>query len=77
MDNFARALLAAERILEESQYVDLRKARYASFDSGKGQAFEQKKMSLSDLADYANTQGEPAQNSGRQEIFENIINRYI
>lgn len=77
MDNFARALLAAESILTDSQYKKLRADRYASFDSGKGQAFEQKSLSLTDLADYAAKHGEPTQRSGRQELFENIINRHI
>lgn len=77
MDNFARALLAAESILTDSQYKKLRADRYASFDSGKGQAFEQKSLSLTDLADYAAEHGEPTQRSGRQELFENIINRHI
>ena len=36
MDVFARALLIAEKILAESPYKAMRKARYASFDSGKG-----------------------------------------
>ena len=74
---FARALLAAHRILEDSEYKAWRKERYASFDQGSGADFEGGKMSLTDLYQYAADHGEPAQRSGRQELFENLINDYI
>lgn len=77
MDAFARALLAADAILEKSAYKKMREARYASFDSGKGQEFEQGKLSLSDLADIAIAKGEPKQISGQQELYENIINQFV
>lgn len=77
MDTFARALLAAEEILTKSDYKAFRKSRYASFDSGKGKAFEEGKLSLEDLRAYAIEQGEPAMISGKQEYLENIINRFI
>jgi xylose isomerase len=77
MDAFARALITANDILEKSPYLALRKNRYASFDAGKGHDFETGKMTLEDLRNYALTNPEPAQISGKQEIFENIINQYI
>jgi xylose isomerase len=77
MDAFARALLAADAILQQSDYQKFRKARYASFDSGKGKAFEEGKLSLEDLRTYAIEQGEPAITSGKQEWIENLVNRYI
>ena len=76
-DAFARALVAADHILHHSEYRKLRAERYASFDSGDGKAFEQGKMSLEDLRNYAATHGEPKVISGRQEFFENLINRHI
>ena len=76
MDAFARALLAADAVLERSNYRQLRAARYQSFDSGSGQAFEQGKLSLADLAAWAAQNGEPEQRSGRQERFENLISRF-
>ena len=76
-DIFARALLAADRILSESQYSKIRKARYASFDTGKGKDFENGKLSLEDLYNLSlNTDDLPLQ-SGKQEMLENIINQYI
>jgi xylose isomerase len=77
IDVFARALITADNILSKSEYKKLRAVRYASFDKGEGKDFEQGKLSLEDLRNYAIESGEPAIQSGRQEYFENIINRYI
>jgi xylose isomerase len=77
MDAFARALLTAESILERSDYKKIRSERYETFQSGKGKEFEEGKLSLEDLREYAIGKGEPAVQSGRQEYLENIINRFI
>jgi xylose isomerase len=77
MDSFARALLTADSILNKSDFKKLRKERYTTFDSGKGKDFEEGKLSLEDLRAYAIENGEPAMKSGKQEYFENIINRFI
>lgn len=77
MDIFARALITADNILQKSDYKKIRGDRYASFDSGQGAAFEQGKLSLEDLKNYAATSGEPEKRSGRQEYLENMINRHI
>lgn len=77
MDTFARALLTADNILNKSDYKKLREERYATFDSNKGKEFEEGKLSLEDLRTYAIENGEPAVKSGKQEYFENIINRFI
>jgi xylose isomerase len=77
MDSFARALLVADAILNKSPYKKMRAERYASFDSGKGKEFENGKLSLSELRDLATELGEPALTSGKQELYENIINQFI
>jgi xylose isomerase len=77
IDTFARALVVANDILEKSEYRKFRKQRYASFDSGKGKEFEQGKLTLEDLRQYAIENGEPEVRSGKQEWLENIVNRYI
>jgi len=77
VDAFARALITADNILQSSDYKKLRQERYSSYDSAKGKEFEQGKLSLEDLRNYAIERGEPETKSGRQEYFENIINRYI
>ena len=77
MDAFARALLIADSILQQSDYKKLRAARYSSFDSGKGKAFEEGKLTLEELRDIAVANGEPQQTSGKQEKFEQLISMYI
>lgn len=77
MDVFARALLVADQVLQHSDYLSIRKNRYASFDSGKGKEFENGNLTLDQLASLAISLGEPAVSSGKQEYLENVINRYI
>ncbi len=77
MDAFARALVTAADILEKSDYKKMRKTRYASFDNGAGNDFEKGKLSLEDLRNIAAKSNEPAQISGKQELYEAIINMYI
>ena len=77
MDIFARALLIAIDILENSDYNKLRTQRYASFDCDLGKKFENKELTLVDLSNIAHAEGEPKQTSGKQELFENIINQHI
>lgn len=77
MDAFARALIAAADILEKSPYNKLRAERYASFNDAEGKAFEEGKLSIEDLRNYAIANGEPKIISGRQEYLENLINRYV
>ncbi|TDS17489.1 xylose isomerase [Sphingobacterium paludis] len=77
MDNFARALVIADNILQKSDYKKIRADRYASFDAGAGADFEAGKLSLEELRNYAVQHGEPAIISGKQEYLENLINRYI
>ncbi|MDA9067726.1 xylose isomerase [Flavobacteriaceae bacterium] len=76
-DTFARALLTADKIISSSPYEKLRKERYSSFDSGKGADFESGKLQLEDLYKIATENGELKLQSGKQELFENIINQHI
>ncbi|MDR0982517.1 MAG: xylose isomerase [Culturomica sp.] len=77
MDVFARALESAAEILEKSPYQNMLKERYASFDGGKGKDFESGNLSIEELVKYAKEKGEPAQTSGKQELYEAIVNMYI
>lgn len=77
MDAFARALEVAADVLEKSDYKAIRAARYASFDGGEGQKFEQGLLKLEDLRTNALKNGEPKQISGKQELMEMLINQYI
>lgn len=77
MDTFARGLLIAHDILENSNFRELREGRYTSFDDGDGKKFESGNISLEHLRDMAISKGEPTQRSGKQELLENLINRHI
>jgi xylose isomerase len=77
MDVFARALTIADNLLKNSDYLKLRKNRYASYDAGKGAEFEAGKLNLVDLYNVAKEVGEPKQTSGKQEMLEQLINCYI
>jgi xylose isomerase len=77
MDTFARGLTVADRILKDSDFLKLRKQRYASFDTGKGKEFENGKLKLEDLRTIAHAGGEPKITSGKQEMYEQLINQYI
>lgn len=76
MDAMARALLNAAAILDESELPQMLRDRYASFDEGQGKAFEEGRLSLEDLVDYAKQNGEPRQISGKQELYETIVALY-
>jgi xylose isomerase len=77
MDTFAHALMIATDILEKSDYKKMRKARYASFDSGDGAAYEQGKLTLEDLRNLAVKNGEPKIISGKQELYEQLLTLYM
>ncbi|MCQ2143902.1 MAG: xylose isomerase, partial [Bacteroidales bacterium] len=77
MDTMARALLAAAEILEKSPIPAMVKERYASYDGGIGKDFEDGKLTLEEVADYARKNGEPAQVSAQQELYEAIVSMYI
>lgn len=75
MDTFARALVVADKILTTSPYKKMRQDRYASFDSGKGAEFEAGKLTLEDLYALTKKNGEPKLLSGKQELYEALINQ--
>jgi xylose isomerase len=77
MDVFARSLLVAEKILNESNYKKFRTERYASFDNGDGARFEKGELTLENLRDLAVKNGEPKQISGKQDLYEQIIAEFI
>ena len=76
-DTFARALLAADTILKESNFESIVNHRYRSFDSGDGKQFEAGNLKLNDLYKIASSQKNITLESGKQELLENIINQFI
>ena len=77
MDVFARALLAANRVLTKTKFGEMRRERYATFDQGNGKKYEEGQLSLEQLAEIGLGLGEPPMTSGRQERYENIIAQYM
>ena len=73
MDAMARALLNAADILENSELPAMKKAHYASFDSGIGKDFEDGKLTLEQVYEYGKKVEEPKQTSGKQEKYETIV----
>ncbi len=77
MDTFARGLEVAQRLIDETDIISGRDARYSSYDSGAGKAFENGELGLAELRNLAAEAGEPERRSGRQERLENLINQYL
>lgn len=77
MDTFAKALIAAHAILEDGEFVRMKRERYASFDKGNGKKFENGSLGLRELRQLALKNGEPAQISGKQEYLENLLNKFV
>jgi xylose isomerase len=78
MDTFARGLKIAAAIRAEGTLSKIVKDRYSSWDGGIGTEIEQGKASFASLEAYMLKKGEVAPNqSGRQEMIENLINMYL
>ena len=77
MDTLARGLMIASKILEDPNYKKLKSNRYSSFDSGDGHSFEKGGVNLEQLTELAQKTMEPEQISGKQELYEMLINKHI
>ena len=78
MDAFARGLKIAAAIRADGELDRFVKQRYASWDSGIGAEIEAGKHNFKSLEAYMLKKGDTAPNqSGRQEMLENLINRYL
>jgi xylose isomerase len=78
MDAFAVGLKLAAQIRKDGVLKDFVKQRYASWDAGIGQKVEAGQAKFEDLEKYMLEKGDATQNvSGRQEMLENLINRYV
>jgi xylose isomerase len=78
MDAFAHGLKIAAKIRADGWLRDFIKQRYGSWDSGIGQKIESGSVGFEDLEKYVLEKGDATANvSGRQEMLENILNRYL
>ena len=78
MDTFAKGLKIAAKMRADGALDEMVQQRYSSWDSGVGAEIEAGKHDLASLEKYMLRKREAAPNaSGRQELFENVVNRYI
>ncbi|HEY4761667.1 MAG TPA: xylose isomerase [Thermoguttaceae bacterium] len=78
MDAFAKGLKIAAAIRAEGELAKMVKDRYSSWDKGIGAEIEAGKHNFESLEKYMLDKGDATPNqSGRQELFENVINRYV
>ncbi len=78
MDAFARGLKIAAAIRADGVLNDFVRQRYSTYDSGMGRRIEAGSVSLNELDTYIQESTSlTANTSGRQEMLENLINRYI
>ena len=77
MDNYARGLRAAAKMIEDGTLDTMRKGRYAGFgDTAIGKKFSAGKASLADLAKHAAANPEPQQRSAQCEKYESVFNAF-
>jgi xylose isomerase len=78
MDAFARGLKIAAAIRADGQLESLVNERYATWNTGIGEEIEAGSADFKSLETYMLDKGEAAPNqSGRQELLENLINSYL
>ncbi|MBZ4683935.1 MAG: xylose isomerase [Fusobacteriaceae bacterium] len=77
MDTFAKGLKVAAKLIEDRVFENIKEERYASYKEGIGAKIVAGEVTLADLEKHALTYGIREQKSGRQEMLENILNRYI
>jgi len=78
MDAFARGLKTAAAIRKDGRMAEFVRQRYSSWDSDIGAKIEKGKANFKDLEAYMLQKGDiTPNNSGRQELLENIINEFI
>ena len=77
MDAFARGLRIARKIIDDGVLDGMVKERYSTYRSGIGRKIMSGKAPFAEMEKYILKNGEPTKISGREEMFENIVNEYI
>lgn len=77
MDTFAKGLLVANNLLEDGVLEDFVAKRYESYTTGVGKDIVEGNADFESLAAYALDNDQIKNTSGRQEMLEDIVNRYI
>jgi xylose isomerase len=77
MDTCARALIAAAGMLEDGVLEAPLRERYAGWDSAEGRKLLAGDCSLADIEARVRAAAEPQPRSGKQELLENLVGRYV
>lgn len=78
MDTCARALKSAAKMLEDKVLSQPLEQRYAGWNEAEAQAMLNGERSLEQIAAYVEKQNlNPQPRSGKQELLENMVNRYV
>ncbi len=77
MDTYAKGLEAAYKMLNDGELEDFIRERYSSYSSGIGKDIVEDKAGLKELEEYALQHDRIINTSGRQELLEAVVNRYI
>ncbi len=77
MDTFAKGLLVADKLYSDGVLEDFVAKRYSSYTEGIGKKIVDGATDFEELASYAVDHDKIQNTSGRQEMLEDIVNRYI
>jgi xylose isomerase len=77
MDAFAKGLRVAANLLESGEIEEFVEKRYGSFASGIGKRILDGTAGFEELETYTLANGPVENSSGRQEMLESILNRYV
>ena len=77
MDTWARGLKVAHALLESGEIENFVNERYSSWRTGIGKEIMSGKVGLKELEVYALAHDQITNKSGRQELLEGIVNRYL
>ncbi|MGL4393222.1 MAG: xylose isomerase [Fusobacteriaceae bacterium] len=77
MDIFAKGLIIAEKLLTDKVIESFIEKRYSSYQTGIGKDIVAGKVGFKELSEYAMNNSVKEVHSGKQEMLENILNRYV
>lgn len=77
MDAYARGLKAAHGLVESGEIESIIRDRYASYSTGIGKKIVNGEVGFRELEAYALDNSVIANKSGKQELLEAVVNRYI
>jgi xylose isomerase len=78
MDVCARALLSAAALIEDGGYDRALAERYAGWETPEARDMVSGTADLGAIADWAEREGiDPKPRSGKQEMLENLVNRFV